>query len=57
MKVISVNVGKPKTVMADGKPLTTGKTKVEAMQKIIAEPALSESWRNTFAKRLSTIIS
>jgi MOSC domain-containing protein YiiM len=33
------------------------KTNVEAMQKIIAEPALSESWRNTFAKRLSTIIS
>jgi MOSC domain-containing protein YiiM len=24
MKVISVNVGKPKTVMVDGKPLTTG---------------------------------
>jgi MOSC domain-containing protein YiiM len=24
MKVISVNVGKPKTVMIDGKPLTTG---------------------------------
>ena len=24
MKVISINVGKPKTVMIDGKPLTTG---------------------------------
>jgi MOSC domain-containing protein YiiM len=33
------------------------KNNVEAMQKILAEPALSESWRGVFTKRLSTIIS
>jgi MOSC domain-containing protein YiiM len=33
------------------------KTNVEAMQKIIAEPTLSESWRKALAKRLSTMIS
>lgn len=31
------------------------KTDGEAMQKIIAEPALSESWRKAFAARLSAI--
>jgi MOSC domain-containing protein YiiM len=31
------------------------KTNVEAMQKIIAEPALSESWRKVFMARLSAI--
>jgi 3-alpha domain len=33
------------------------KTIVEAMQKIIAEPTLSESWRKALTKRLSTMIS
>jgi MOSC domain-containing protein YiiM len=33
------------------------KTNVEAMQKIIAEPTLSESWRKALTKRLSTMIS